>query len=190
MLGNQSGVGTVPGFAVWRSINWAILPSPPCTPLPPPSPPTLWPVTMLCKSVLPAVKVAGHHHHWRPPQSRPCPSSAAWGPRIGSCQSPVSAWSPHCSWPAEGKHIAATASPELSMQLSAKDNDRTDPGKCTHQCDETRGNNSTWALLINTVLFGCTKRDKQQKKKEADKQGDDVNFLLIMNEWNHQNDKN
>ena len=27
---------------------------------------------------------------------------------------------------------------------------RTDPGKCTHQCDETQGNNSTQALLTTT----------------------------------------
>ena len=37
---------------------------------------------------------------------------------------------------------------------------RTDLGKCTHQCHETRGNNSTRALSTKIVFFMCKKIDK------------------------------
>ena len=45
---------------------------------------------------------------------------------------------------------------------------RTDPGKCTQQCDEAQGNKSTPALSTKSDFFGCKKRDRQEKKKEAD----------------------
>ena len=45
---------------------------------------------------------------------------------------------------------------------------KTDLGKCTHQCNETHGiNNSAQALLRKIVFFRCKKIDRQQKKKEA-----------------------
>ena len=45
--------------------------------------------------------------------------------------------------------------------------------KCTHQCDETQGNNSAQAISTKTVFFGCFKKiGRQQKKKEAKKRTD------------------
>ena len=38
--------------------------------------------------------------------------------------------------------------------------------KCTHQCDETQGNNSTQALSTKIVFFACKKITENKKKKE------------------------
>ena len=50
---------------------------------------------------------------------------------------------------------------------------RTDLGKCTHQCNEAQGNNSTQTLSTEIVFFGCKKMDnkkKEEAKKRADKE--------------------
>ena len=44
--------------------------------------------------------------------------------------------------------------------------------KCAHHCDETQGNNSAQALSTKIAFFGCKKRDRQQKEKEAKKRTD------------------
>ena len=48
-------------------------------------------------------------------------------------------------------------------------------GKCTHQCDETQGNNRTQSQALSTkvVFFGCKKignKTKKEAKKRTDKE--------------------
>ena len=57
---------------------------------------------------------------------------------------------------------------------------RTDLGKCTHQCDETQRNNSIQALSTKIVLSGCKKWDGQQKKKEAKKRTEKKERLFLL----------
>ena len=59
---------------------------------------------------------------------------------------------------------------------------RTDLGKCTHQCDKTQGN----GRCAKSVCFGCKKIDSQQKEegsKGEDRQGADVKKMLTMNTY-------
>ena len=42
---------------------------------------------------------------------------------------------------------------------------RTDREKCTHQYDETQGNNNTQALSIKFVFFGCKTIDNKRTRK-------------------------
>ena len=44
--------------------------------------------------------------------------------------------------------------------------DRTDVEKCTHQCDETQGINSTRALSAKIVFFGFKKIDNKRRRKQ------------------------
>ena len=45
-------------------------------------------------------------------------------------------------------------------------------GKCTHQCDETQGNNSARALSTKTVMsFGCKKIDIDNKRRRKQRRG-------------------
>ena len=62
---------------------------------------------------------------------------------------------------------------------------RTGLGKCTHQCDETQGSNSTQALSTKSVFFGCKKRDRRQKKKEAKNRTDkkELMYKNVKNEY-------
>ena len=58
---------------------------------------------------------------------------------------------------------------------TAGEADRTDLGKCTHQCDKTQGNNRTQVLLTKIVFFGCKIDNKEEGSKEEDRQeGADV----------------
>ena len=49
---------------------------------------------------------------------------------------------------------------------------RTDLGKCTHQCDEVQAYNSTQAFSTKTVFFGYKERQttKEEGSKYEDKQ--------------------
>ena len=42
----------------------------------------------------------------------------------------------------------------------------TDLGKCTHQCHETQGNNSTEVLSTKIVFFGCKNIDNKRRGKK------------------------
>ena len=58
---------------------------------------------------------------------------------------------------------------------------RIDPEKCTDQCDETQGNNSTEAL--STICFSLQVQvDRPQKKKEAKKSTDKNRQVLALEE--------
>ena len=61
--------------------------------------------------------------------------------------------------------------------LTQRVENRTDLGKCTHQCDGKQGNNSTQALSTKIVFFGCKKRDGQQKRKEPKKRTDNKDLM-------------
>ena len=43
---------------------------------------------------------------------------------------------------------------------------RRDLWKCTHQCDETQGNNSAQAISTKMVFFGCRKIDNKRRRKQ------------------------
>ena len=53
-----------------------------------------------------------------------------------------------------------------SANLVNQEDSRTDPGKCTHQCDETQGHKSTQVLSTKIVFFGCKKRDNKRRRKQ------------------------
>ena len=61
----------------------------------------------------------------------------------------------------------------MSEQLLVSWQNRTDLGKCTHQYDETQGNNDTWALSTKTLFFRYKKIDNKKKKKAAKKNTDE-----------------
>ena len=52
------------------------------------------------------------------------------------------------------------------LPLKEKWCNRTGLGKCTHQCDETQGNNSAQVLSTKVIFFGCKKTDNNRRRKQ------------------------
>ena len=57
------------------------------------------------------------------------------------------------------------------IQQNTQEN-KTDLGKCTQQCDKTERSNSTQSLPAKNVFFGCKKinNKKEEAKKRIDKE--------------------